>query len=134
MGLPPPKPLGPGDQIYTTSFWGTMTLPYALAGQALQQKTTGQRRKNNQPQDIQGQEGGQECLWNISLKITMEQRPKVVRDIVLTCVVLHNKLRSHQGGADKPLTPADDIQPSQNDKGEQGQNENFRELDNFQPL
>ena len=31
------------------------------------------------------------------LLTTMEQRPKVVRDIVLTCVVLHNMLRSHQG-------------------------------------
>ena len=31
------------------------------------------------------------------LLITMEQRPKVVRDIVLTCVLLHNMLRSHRG-------------------------------------
>ena len=34
------------------------------------------------------------------LLTTMEQRPKVVRDIVLTWVVLHNMLRSHQGAAD----------------------------------
>ena len=40
---------------------------------------------------------------------TMEQRPKVVRDIVLICVVLHNMLRTHQGRADRPPTPADDI-------------------------
>ena len=57
---------------------------------------------------------------------SMEQRPKVVRDIVLTCVVLHNMLRRHQGGADRPTTPADDIQPPQADQGEQGPNENFR--------
>ena len=44
------------------------------------------------------------------LLTTMEQRPKVVRDIVLTCVALHNMLRSHQGGADRPPTPADNIQ------------------------
>ena len=31
------------------------------------------------------------------LLTSMEQRPKVVRDIVFTCVVLHNMLRSHQG-------------------------------------
>ena len=49
-----------------------------------------------------------------------------MRDIVLTCVVLHNMLRSHQGGADRPPTPADDIQPPQADQGEQGHNENFR--------
>ena len=57
---------------------------------------------------------------------TMEQRPKVVGDIVLTCVVLHNMLRSHQGGAQRPPTPADNIQQPQADKAEQGQNENFR--------
>ena len=47
------------------------------------------------------------------LLTTMEQRPKGVRDIVLPCVVLHNMLRSHQGGADRPPTPADDILPPQ---------------------
>ena len=59
------------------------------------------------------------------LLTTMEQRPEVVRDIVLTCVVLHNMLRSHQG-ADRLPTPADDIQPPQGDQGEQGQNRTFR--------
>ena len=40
------------------------------------------------------------------LLTTMEQRPKVVRDIVLTCVVLHNMLISHQGEeTDHPLQP-----------------------------
>ena len=61
-----------------------------------------------------------------TLLTTMEQRPKVVRDIVLACVVLHNMLRSHQGGADRPPTPADDIQPQQGDQGEQEHQENFR--------
>ena len=51
-----------------------------------------------------------------------------MRDIVLTCVVLHNMLRSHQGGADRPPTPADDIQPPQADQGEQGHHENLRNL------
>ena len=32
------------------------------------------------------------------LLTSMEQRPKVVRDIVLTRVVLYNMLRGHQGG------------------------------------
>ena len=56
----------------------------------------------------------------------MEQRPKVVRDIVLTCMVLHNMLRSHQGEADRPPAPADDIQPPRGDQGEQRHQENFR--------
>ena len=60
------------------------------------------------------------------LLTTMEQRSKVVRDIVLTCVVLHKMLRSHQGGADRPPTPADDIQPKQGDQGEQRYQENCR--------
>ena len=60
------------------------------------------------------------------LLTTMEQRPKVVRDIVLTCMVLHNMLRSHQGGADRPPTPADDIQTPQGDQGEQRHHENLR--------
>ena len=60
------------------------------------------------------------------LLTTMEQRPKVVRDIVLTCVVLYNMLRSHQGGGDRPPTPADDIVAPQADQGQQGQHENFR--------
>ena len=56
----------------------------------------------------------------------MEQRPKVVRDIVLTCVVVRNMLRSHQRAADRPPTPADDIQPPQGDQVEQRYQENFR--------
>ena len=56
----------------------------------------------------------------------MEQKPKVVRDIVLTCVVLHKMLRSHQGAADRPPTPTDYIQPPQADQGEQGHHEYLR--------
>ena len=52
------------------------------------------------------------------LLTTMEGRSKVVTDIVITCVVLYNMLRSHRGAADRPATPADDIQPPQADQGE----------------
>ena len=52
------------------------------------------------------------------LLTSMEERPKVVRDIVLTCVVLQNMMRSHQVGADRPPTPVDDIQPPQADQGD----------------
>ena len=51
-----------------------------------------------------------------ALLTTIQQRPKVVRDIVLTCVVLHNMLTSHQGG-DRPSTPADDKVAPQADRG-----------------
>ena len=93
--------------------------------------STDQRRQNSQLQDIQGEKGGRELIWYTCeaiqvLLTTMEQRPKVVRDIVLTCVVLHNMLRSHQGAADRPPTPADDIQPPQADQGELGHHDNLR--------
>ena len=61
----------------------------------------------------------------MALLTTMQQRLKVVRDIVLTCVVLHNMLRSHQGEGDRPPTPADDILAPQADQGEQGHHENL---------
>ena len=38
---------------------------------------------------------------------TREQRPKVVRDIVFTCVTLHNMLRTHRGRADRASDAAD---------------------------
>ena len=50
------------------------------------------------------------------LLTTMEQRPKVVRDVVVTCIVLHNMLRSHQKAAERPPTPSNDIQVPKNDK------------------
>ena len=39
---------------------------------------------------------------------TMSQNAKVIRDIVLTCVVLHNMPRTHQG-ADKASTPENNV-------------------------
>ena len=47
---------------------------------------------------------------------TMEQRPKVVRDITLTCVALENMLMTHQGQADRAPNPADDIASLQNEQ------------------
>ena len=40
---------------------------------------------------------------------TMQQRPNIVRDIVLTCVVLDNMVRTHQGGVIRASASADDI-------------------------
>ena len=57
---------------------------------------------------------------------TMEQRPRVVTDIDFTCVVLHNMLRTHQGGADKAPTPANDVVALQNEQAVYVPNENYR--------
>ena len=88
--------------------------------ETLQQKTTYNRRENSKLQDLQNHEGGRECVWNTSrfrvLLGTMEQRPKVVRDIVLTCVVLHNMLRAQQGGANRAPTTANDVVAQQNEQ------------------
>ena len=70
-------------------------------------------RKNSQLQDLQRQEGGGKFLWNISELVQgtlgiMEQRPRVARDIVCTCVVLHNVLRTYKFGSDREPIPIND--------------------------
>ena len=47
---------------------------------------------------------------------TIEQTPRVVTDIVYRCLVLHNMLRTHQGGADRAPTPANDVRALQNEQ------------------
>ena len=47
---------------------------------------------------------------------TMEQRPRVVRDIVCTSKVLHNMRRTHRGGANRAQTPANDVAALQNEQ------------------
>ena len=59
---------------------------------------------------------------------TMQQRPMVVRDILFTCVVLHNMLRTHQGGADRAPTPANDVVALQNEQVVYVPKENYRIL------
>ena len=62
----------------------------------------------------------------------MKQRPKVVRDIVFTCVVLHNMLRTHQDGADRAPTPANDVAALQNEQVVYVPNDNYRKEDKYQ--
>ena len=57
---------------------------------------------------------------------TMERRSKVVRHIVLTCVVLHNMLKTHQGRAVKEATPANDIAVLQNEQVVYVRDDNYR--------
>ena len=47
---------------------------------------------------------------------TIEQRLKVVRDIVLTCVVLHNMQSTYQSRATRAPTLEDDIAVLQNEQ------------------
>ena len=59
--------------------------------------------------------------WFGVLLGTMEQRPRVVRGIVFTCVVLHNMMRTHQGGGYSAPTPA-------NEQAVYLPNENYKNL------
>ena len=54
----------------------------------------------------------------------MKQKPKVVRDIVLTCVVLH-MLRTHHGEGTRAPALADDIAALQNEQAVYVPNENY---------
>ena len=56
----------------------------------------------------------------------MEHRPRVVRDIVFTCVVLHKMMRIHQGGGDRAPTPANDVAALRNEQVVYVPNENNR--------
>ena len=50
----------------------------------------------------------------------------VVRDIVFTCVVLHNMLRTHQCMADRTPTLGNDAAAQQNEQVVYMPNENYR--------
>ena len=128
LGLPPPGPGGPdlhyfllGDNAFALMPW--LVKPYSRRPLTREKRIANYR--------ISRGRRAVENLFGILVKqfrvllTTMEQRPKVVRDIMLTCVVLHNMLRSHHGGADRPPILVDDIQP-QGDQGEQRHHENLR--------
>ena len=104
-----------------------------MDGKTLQQKTTTKGRKNSKLQDLKRQEGGGECIWNISEQIQgttvhRRARPKVVRNIVFTCVVLHNMLRTHQGGAHTAPAPANDVEALRNEQVVYVPDDNYRNL------
>ena len=57
---------------------------------------------------------------------TMEPIPEVVRDIVYTCVVLYNMLRTHQGGADRAPSPAKYVEAVRNEHVVYVPDDNYR--------
>ena len=104
LGLPPPEPLGPrrldlhyfllGDDAFALIPW--LVKPYSRQPLTREERIANYRISRGK-RVVENSFG---ILIN-RLLTTMEQRLKVVRDIVLTCVVLHNMLRSHQGRADR---------------------------------
>ena len=74
-----------------------------MDGETLQQKTTYKGRENS---TLQRQEGSVECVWYISEQIQGTTghhgtKAKGCQRHCVTCVVLHNMLRTHQGRADR---------------------------------
>ena len=123
LGLPPPELLGPGganlhyfllgDDAFALMPW--LVKPYSRH-QLTREERIANYRISRGRRMVENSLGILVKRFRVLLT-TMEQRPKVVRDIVLTCVVLQSMLRSHQGEADRPPTPGDDIQPPQGDQG-----------------
>ena len=52
-------------------------------------------------------------------------RPRIVRDIVFICVVLHNMLRTHQNRAGRSPTAANDVAVLQNEQVVYVPNDNY---------
>ena len=96
-----------------------------MDGEALQQKTTDQKGENSQLQDIQGQKGGRECLWNTSGQIQgpTDHHGTKARGCEEHCVNMggttqHAKKTS--GWSRQAKLPADDIQLPQADQAANG--------------
>ena len=103
LGLPPPEPLGPrgpnlhylllGDDAFALMPW--LVKPYSRR-QLTREERIVNYRISRVRRVVENSFGILVKRFRVLLT-TMEQRPKVVRDIVLTCVILHNMLRSHRG-------------------------------------
>ena len=95
-----------------------------MDGETLQQKTTHKGRNNTKLQDFWRQEGGGECIWNTwGEQVLLDtfryywapwSKGQGWLETFFTCVLLHNMLRTDQGGADRAPNPANDVAAIQN--------------------
>ena len=94
LGLPPPEPMGPGGpdlHYFLLGYDASVLMPWLVKPYSRRQLTREERIANYRISR------GRRVVKNAFGILVGTFRPKLVRDIVLTCVVLHNMLRSHQG-------------------------------------
>ena len=104
LGLQPPESLGPGGSDLHYFLLGENAfalMPWLVKPYSRRQLTREERIANYRisrgGRVVENAFGILASRFRVLLT-TMKQRPKVTRDIVLTCIVLHNMLRSHQMG------------------------------------
>ena len=132
LGLPPPEPLGEGgpelhyfllgDDAFALTPW--MVKPYSQR-QLTREERIANYRISRGRRVVENAFGILVSRFRILLS-TMQQRPRIIRDIVFMCVMLHNMLRTHQGGADRAPTPGNNVAAQQNEKAVYVPNEIYR--------
>ena len=127
FGLPAPVPdlhyFLFGDDAFTLMPW--MVKPYSRMQLTREERITNYRISRDRM--VVRNTFGILVNWFRVLLGTMEQMSKIFRDIVFTCVVLQNMLRTHQGTADKAPTPGNDVATHQNEQAVYVPNQNSRE-------
>ena len=115
LGLSAPEPLGREGQICTTFLWGddTSTLMLWLLKPCTKRQLT-RKERTTISRITRGRKVVKNAFGILAgrfrvLRRTIKQRPNVVRDIVSSCVVLHNKLKTHRGRVVRSPIPTDDI-------------------------
>ena len=129
LGAPPPEPLGEAEPDLYYFMLGDSVfglIPWKVKPYSRRQLTKEERKANYRIPT------GRRAVENVfgilvsRFRVRLEQRPNVVKDIVLTYVVLHKMLRIHQGGTNRAPTPANDIVALQNKQVVYVPDDNYR--------